>query len=222
MLTCYHSIILHAILLFSNRNVSLYVRPWRRKAVPSEILVKRLYSPDCKISLASFVLTKPCTLSGKKNYKASWITIFSARFVIHIKPIKPGFQLAQRSTSLFNSFCCTLPVFVACFTEALREILKAQLLDGWKTLSTVQWRKQLVFQLIRCVVFYPVDSTLQRLNNRDRAYCYCILIVNMTRNNSRAWKPGIHLFHVAHNTPKFCMSWKSLRTTVMLGLKWEQ
>ena len=40
--TCYHSIILHAILLFSNCNVSLYVRPcWRRKAVPSEILVKR-------------------------------------------------------------------------------------------------------------------------------------------------------------------------------------
>ena len=43
--TCYHNIILHAILSFSNYNVSLYVRPWRRKVVPSEILVKRyIYS----------------------------------------------------------------------------------------------------------------------------------------------------------------------------------
>ena len=43
--------------LFSNCNVSLYVRPWRRKAVPSEILVKiYIYILDCKISLASFVL----------------------------------------------------------------------------------------------------------------------------------------------------------------------
>ena len=50
------ALLLHAILLFSNCNVSLYVRPWRRKAVPSEILVKRLYIPDCKISLAFFVL----------------------------------------------------------------------------------------------------------------------------------------------------------------------
>jgi len=53
--SCLHSIILHAILLFSNCNVSLYVRPWRRKAVPSEILVKRLYISDCKTSLAFFV-----------------------------------------------------------------------------------------------------------------------------------------------------------------------
>ena len=30
----------------------LYVRPWRRKAVPSEILVKEIYISDCKISLA--------------------------------------------------------------------------------------------------------------------------------------------------------------------------
>ena len=80
----------------------------------------------------------------------------------------------------------TWHVFVACFTEALRDILKAQLLDGWKTLSTVQWRKQFVFQLIRCLVFYSVDSALQRLNNRGREYCYCIEIVNMTRNKSRA------------------------------------
>ena len=56
-LICYsiHSIILHAILLFLNCNVSLLVRPWRRKTAPSEILVKRLYTPDCKISLAFFV-----------------------------------------------------------------------------------------------------------------------------------------------------------------------
>ena len=28
-------------------NLTLYVRPWRRKAVPSEILVKNIYIPDC-------------------------------------------------------------------------------------------------------------------------------------------------------------------------------
>ena len=31
------------------------LRPWRRKAVPSEILVKEIHFPDSKISLASFV-----------------------------------------------------------------------------------------------------------------------------------------------------------------------
>ena len=34
----------------------LHVRPWRKKAVPSEILVKLYIFPDCKIGLASFVL----------------------------------------------------------------------------------------------------------------------------------------------------------------------
>ena len=35
--------------------LSLYVRPWRRKAVPSEILVTKIYILDLKINLASFV-----------------------------------------------------------------------------------------------------------------------------------------------------------------------
>ena len=38
------------------RKSVLHVRLWRRKAAPSEILVKYIYIPDCKISLASFVL----------------------------------------------------------------------------------------------------------------------------------------------------------------------
>jgi len=65
--TCLHSIILHAILLFSNCNVSLYVIPWRRKAVPSEILVKRLYIPDCKISLAFLSCTNSVCLNSNKT-----------------------------------------------------------------------------------------------------------------------------------------------------------
>ena len=39
--------------LFFNFQIvtSLYVRPWRKEAVPSEILVKNIiYIPDCKIS----------------------------------------------------------------------------------------------------------------------------------------------------------------------------
>ena len=40
---------------------------WRRKAVPSEILVKRLYIPDCKISLAFFSLILKCRTVIKRQ-----------------------------------------------------------------------------------------------------------------------------------------------------------
>ena len=40
-------------------DMQISVRPWRRKAVPSEILGKILYIPDCKISFAflSYIFT---------------------------------------------------------------------------------------------------------------------------------------------------------------------
>ena len=41
--------------VFLSLTLSLYVRPWRRKAVPSEILVTKIYILDLKINLASFV-----------------------------------------------------------------------------------------------------------------------------------------------------------------------
>ena len=47
-------------------------RTWRRKAVPSEILVKiyiYIYSPDCKISLALFVLY----FRGTRYYRNSTV-----------------------------------------------------------------------------------------------------------------------------------------------------
>ena len=50
----------------------------------------------------------------------------------------------------------------------------------------------------------------------------------MERNESRAWKPGIHLSHIAHNTlslnPQIlhnCLE-KSLETTVIPRRNWEK
>ena len=51
-------------------------------------------------------------------------------------------------------------------------ITRSRLFKRWTALSTgyksIQWITQLVSQvLIRWIVTYPVDSAIQRLNNRD-------------------------------------------------------
>ena len=62
-----------------------------------------------------------------------------------------------------------------------------ELYKRWIALSggqiSIQWIAQLVSQiLIRWIVIYPVDSAIQRLNNRGLVYCLkiCILIFYCT------------------------------------------
>ena len=61
------------------------VRPWRRKAVPSEILFKRLYIPECKISLAFFVLCLhfQIVLDFRNKFFQTAFTTISALFNSH-------------------------------------------------------------------------------------------------------------------------------------------